>query len=201
MFPAPLPPCPNSYVSGYPQFPSTLHIHPWINGDAPSPEFVFDLSITNFSPCRVVGSEQLVPLSPADLQQPAFHPPVTNLRITCDMAPSWPIDLICPIGMGMMPPPITLGDILVAIHKKMHQQITHDDWDRLSHSEEALISRAFTRRCRRENMRAGGRYRTDHELPERQQGVKVVDFLQGRSLFRGLVRTTDGYVKMLVSER
>ncbi|KAJ6497635.1 hypothetical protein C8R45DRAFT_983673 [Mycena sanguinolenta] len=200
LFSAPLPPVPHPYVSGYPQFPGQLHIHPWINGDAPCPEFVFDLSVTSFSPCRVAGQDHLVALSPADLQQSAFYPPVTKLRITCDMAPDWPIDLICPVGMGMMPaPPITLGDILVAIHKKMHQPITHDDWDRLSPAEEGLISRAFTRRCRRESIHPGTRYRRDDELPERQLGVKVVDFLQGKNIFRGLVQTS-GFVKMVVSE-
>lgn len=199
-FTAPLPPyasC-SSYVSGYPQFPAPLQIHPWINGDAPSPEFVFDLSVTNFSPCRVVGPNQLVALSLADLQQPAFYPGITKLRITCDMAPSWPVDLVCPVEMGMQAPPITLGDILVGVHQKMHQRITRADWERLSMSAEGAVSRAFTRRCRRESLHPGARYRSDDELPERQQGVKVVDILQGRHMFRGLVRSPDGYVKMVV---
>jgi len=199
-FSAPLPPFASSYVSGYPQFPGPLQIHPWINGDVPSPEFVFDLSVSNFAPCRVVGPDQLVPLSLADLQQPAFYPPVTKLRITCDMIPNWPVDLVCPVGMGMQAPPITLGDILVAIHQKMHQRITHSDWGRLSMAEEGLVSRAFTRRCRRESIHPGVRYHSDDELPERQQGVKVVDLLLGKHRFRGLVRSGDGYVKMVVSD-
>ena len=99
----------------------------------------------------------------------------------------------------MQAPPITLGDILVAIHQKMHQRITHNDWGRLSMSEEAHISRAFTRRCRRESMRNEGGFSSNMELPERQQGVKVVDFLLERHIFRGLVRSEDGYVKMIVS--
>jgi len=99
----------------------------------------------------------------------------------------------------MYAPPINLGDILVAIHQKMHQRITHQDWGRLSMSEEALISRAFTRRCRMESMRNDATFHSDVELPERQQGVKVVDFLLGRHIFRGLVRSEDGYVKMVVS--
>jgi len=101
--------------------------------------------------------------------------------------------------MGGQAPPITLGDILVAIHQKMHQRISHLDWGRLSMSEEAEVSRAFTRRCRTESMRHDVTFHSDNELPERQQGVKVVDFLLGRTMFRGLVRTEDGYVKMIVS--
>ncbi|KAJ7503014.1 hypothetical protein B0H11DRAFT_1711451 [Mycena galericulata] len=198
--PFPAPPFASSYVSGYPQFPAPLHIHPWINGDAPSQEFVFDLSITAFSPQRLVGPNQVVPLSMADLQAPAFHPPVTKLRMVCDMIPNWPVDLVYGAGgVGMQAPPITLGDVLVAIHQKMHQRISHLDWSRLSMSEEALVSRAFTRRCRMESMRHEATFRSDMELPERQQGVKVVDFLLGRTMLRGLVRSEDGTVKMIVS--
>jgi len=131
---------------------------------------------------------------------------VTKLRIVCDMIPNWPVDLVYGAGGmgmglagGMQAPPITLGDILVSIHQKMHQRISHSDWGRLSMAEEAAVSRAFTRRCRTESMRHNATYHSDIELPERQQGVKVVDFLLGRTMFRGLVRSEDGCVKMVVS--
>ncbi|KAJ7686551.1 hypothetical protein B0H17DRAFT_1071944 [Mycena rosella] len=192
------------YVPGYPQFPGPLQIHPWLNGDAPAQEFVFDLSMSAFDPRRIVGHQQVVPLSVGEYQAPAFCPPVTKLRIVCDMIPNWPVDLAFGAGMGgygtgMQAPPITLGDVLVAIHQRMHQRITHLDWERLSMSEEAAISRAFTRRCRTESARHEGTYHSDSELPERQQGVKIVDYLLGRHMFRGLVRSEDGYVKMIVS--
>ncbi|KAJ7496879.1 hypothetical protein FB451DRAFT_1016962 [Mycena latifolia] len=193
----------SSYVPGYPQFPGPLQIHPWLNGDAPAQEFVFDMSMSAFDPRRLVGpNPQAIPLSMVDYQAPAFSPPVTKLRIVCDMIPNWPIDLAFGAGgygAGMQAPPITLGDILVAIHQKMHQRITHLDWERLSMPEEALVSRAFTRRCRMESMRHQGMFHSDTELPERQQGVKVVDFLLGRHMFKGLVRSEDGYVKMIVA--
>ncbi|KAJ7099544.1 hypothetical protein B0H15DRAFT_820654 [Mycena belliarum] len=191
----------SSYVSGYPQFPGSLQIHPWLNGDAPSQEFVFDMSITAFDPRRFVGpGQQPVPLSIADYQAPAFFPPITKLRIICDMIPNRPIDLVFGAGgYGGAPPPITLGDVLVAIHRKMHQRITHQDWERLSMSEEARVSRAFIQRCRIESMRHEGGFRSDSDLPERQQGVKVVDFLLGRYMFKGLTRSEDGYVRMNVA--
>jgi len=194
----------SSYVSGYPQFPAPLQIHPWINGEAPSPEFAFDLSISAFNPQRLVGPNQAVPLSMTDLQSPAFYPPVHKLRILCDLIPNWPVDLVyggmgMGLGGGMQAPPITLGDILVAIHQKMHQRISHSDWGRLSMSEEAQVSRAFTQRCRTESMRHAATSQLDVELPERQQGVKVVDFLLGKTMFRGLVRSEDGCVKMILS--
>ncbi|KAJ7198593.1 hypothetical protein GGX14DRAFT_469937 [Mycena pura] len=190
------PPLSSSYVSGYPQFPRQLHIHPLLNGDVPN-ELLFDMSLSYFAPRRLVGPEQAVSLTPTDIQQPAFFPPVTKLRIVCDMIPNWPIDLVYAHGIGMSAPPVTLGDVLVAIHKVMHQRITHQDWGRLSMSQETLISRAFTRRCRKESVRHE-QYHSHLEL--RQQGVKVVDYLHGRNLFRGLVRSEDGYVKMIVSE-
>ncbi|KAJ6589908.1 hypothetical protein DFH09DRAFT_1140410 [Mycena vulgaris] len=193
----------SSYVSGYPQFPGPLQIHPWLNGDLPSQEFVFDLSISAFNPQRLVGPNQAVALTLTDFGAPAFCPPITKLRIVCDMIPNWPIDLAFGVGGmgygGLQAPPISLGDILVAVHQKMHQSITHLDWERLSTAEVALISRAFTRRCRMESMRNEAAYHSDMELTERQQGVKVVDFLLGRNMFRGLVRSEDGYVKMVVS--
>ncbi|KAJ7030045.1 hypothetical protein C8F04DRAFT_1115166 [Mycena alexandri] len=198
---APLP-----YVPGYPQFPGSLEIHPWINGEAPSREFFFDLSVTDFLPCRMLGEQGAVRLTHADLAQPAFHPPITRLRIVCDMILQWPIDLVFGnsgggmsfAGMGQAPP-ITVGDILIAVHQKMHQPITHLDWSRLSMSEETAVSRAFTRRCKRESVREGARVHFE-ELPERQKGVKVVDFLRGRNIFRGLVRGADGSVRLAVSE-
>ncbi|KAJ7832993.1 Alpha/Beta hydrolase protein [Mycena leptocephala] len=186
-------------------FPSTnaslrLQIHPWLHGDVPSQEFIFDLSMSGFGPHRIVAPDQAMPLSAKDYQARAFNPPVTKLRITCDMIPHWPIDIsFANERSWMQTPPITLGDILVAIHQKMHQSITHADWERLSMSEEVLVSRAFTRRCRMESMRRGRTYHSDDELPERQLGVKVVDFLLGRNMFRGLVRSEDGHVKMVVS--
>jgi hypothetical protein len=66
-------------------------------------------------------------------------------------------------------------------------------------SEETAVSRAFTHRCRKEAIRTQGGFMSDLELPERSQGVKVVDFLHGRNHFRGLVRADDGSVRLLVA--
>ncbi|KAJ6631530.1 hypothetical protein B0H10DRAFT_1902276 [Mycena sp. CBHHK59/15] len=208
------PPFSASFTPGFAQYhrtqpqPIALQIHPWLNGDSPSPEFFFDLSVTAFAPKRLVGPNQAVDISIMDIHEPAFHPPVTKLRIVCDMIPNWPIDLVFNpyqsgrlgmMGLGaIQAPPITLGDILISIHQKMHQRISHLDWGRLSMSEEAAVSRSFTQRCRKEAVRNEGSYSSDFELPERLQGVKVVDFLFGKTMFRGLVRAEDGSVRMLV---
>ncbi|KAJ7647727.1 hypothetical protein FB45DRAFT_207238 [Roridomyces roridus] len=188
----------SNYVPGYPQLYSQPppQIHPWLNGDAPSHEFCFDLSMSSFHPQRLVGPDHAVPLTLADLQSPAFHPPVTKLRIVCDQIPNWPVDLVYGVN-GFGGPPITLGDILVAIHQKLHQRISHSDFARLSVHEVGEVTRAFMNRCRLESTRRGIAFHSDSE--ERQQGVKVVDFLVGKTMFRGLVRTADGYIKMVVA--
>ncbi|KAJ7072787.1 hypothetical protein C8F01DRAFT_1105217 [Mycena amicta] len=188
----------SSYVPSYPRPPAPLHIHPWLNGEMPN-ELSFDLALTAFAPSRIVGPEQRLPLGAMDIQQPAFYPAVTRLRIVCDAIPDYPVDVVYPGGL-FAPPPITLGDILVAVHKTMHQSITHHDWDRLSVAQEAAVSRTFTRRCRMdaELRRAAGH--VPDEMQARRQGVKVVDFLSGLTMFRGLVRAEDGSVKMVVSQ-
>jgi hypothetical protein len=119
------------------------------------------------------------------------------MRILCDAIPQWPIELqyspydnrgeylSMPSINGEIPP-ISLGDVLFAIHRAMHTQITHLDWGRLTLSEEIAIARAYTRRCR--------------TIPsvthlEAAQGVKRVDFLLDRFDVRGLIQAPgeDGY--------
>jgi len=83
-------------------------------------------------------------------------------------------------------PPISLGDVLFAIHRALHTQITHLDWGRLTLSEEIAIARAYTRRCRSSP--------STSQL-EASEGVKRIDFLLDRFMFRGLIRAPgeDGY--------
>jgi len=179
-----------------PQTPEFM-IHPLLNGESPRPDFAFDLSSPTFRPVRYIGPGQPVAISLAEMREPATHPPITRMRIICDYIPQWPIELeYTPYDVHgehlSMPsingaiPPVSLGDVLFAIHRALHQQITHLDWGRLTLSEEIAIARAYTRRCR--------------SIPsvaqlEASQGVKKVDFLLDRFIFRGLIRApgVDGY--------
>lgn len=175
---------------------SLVMIHPWLNGEAPRGDFFFDLSSGAFAPTRLVGPGQSVILSMEDLQQPATHPAITKLEIVHEKIPQWPIHLqFDPYHNGQpfqgvspnAPPPINVGDILTAIHRFLHQRITHQDWARLSLQEETEISRAYTRRCKNiPNM----------EVLERAQGVKRVDFLLSQTRFKGLVRVGTGWERM-----
>ncbi|KAJ7895144.1 hypothetical protein B0H14DRAFT_659429 [Mycena olivaceomarginata] len=162
--------------------PPAPQIHPWIDGDAPSPIFYFDLADSAFTPRRFLTTNQTLSaiLSLAEFQQPAFHPPLTALRIIHPRIPSWPVDLELPTELVTeAPKPITLGDVLIALHRAMHQRITYSYWAMLSLEDEQAVSNAFTDRCRTETMPSG--------VPERSQGVKRVDFLLGETMFKGLI--------------
>jgi len=170
-------------------------IHPLLNGEAPRPDFGFDLSSPTFRPVRYVGPGQTTVLSLEEMRETATHPAITQMRITCDVIPQWPIELVyspydihgdhlsLPPVSGTVPP-ITLGDVLFAIHRVLQTQITHLDWGRLSVSEEIAIARAYTRRCRSVPSIA--------QL-EASQGVKRVDFLLDKFIFRGLVRDPNSH--------
>lgn len=184
-------------------------IHPLLSGPSGEPRsqpIVFDLSSSSFSPLRVVGAGRVEPISPEELAQPATHPPTTRLNITCDKTPRWPIvldyDLATAAANGgylsgsASKIPITLGDVLYAVYTSMQTQISHIDWARLSNTEEAAISRAYTRRCR--------------AIPSMEellaaQGVRRVDYLLRKCMFAGLVRAQgdESYdnMKLVVTSR
>ncbi|KAJ7176056.1 hypothetical protein C8R43DRAFT_1102118 [Mycena crocata] len=193
----------NPYVS--PQVPQ--QIHPWLNGDAPSPIFSFDLSEAGFLPLRLVSPQpqQHTLASTAELCEPAFHPPRTSLRILHPRLPFWPIDLaLTSANTYTAPPPITLGDILVALHRELHRRITPADWAALSPEDAGQVTQAFARRCRAEAFRSGVHptQLRDHEIAARNDGVKRVDFLVGKTMFKGLVRVPgdpEGCVRMLTA--
>jgi hypothetical protein len=118
------------------------------------------------------------------------------MRILCDVIPQWPIELECTPyeihgehlsipSVNEEVPPISFGDVLLAIHRALHKQISRLDWERLTPSEEIAIANAYTRRCSIPSV----------SQSETNQGVKRVDFLLDRFIFRGLIRAPgeDGY--------
>ncbi|KAJ8515482.1 hypothetical protein ONZ45_g7085 [Pleurotus djamor] len=177
--------------------PVIFQLHPWLNGECPRPDFIFDISSPTFNPLRLVAPGQSAPISWEDLRQPATHPPITKLTITCDRIPQWPIllEFNPHFGMGRhgehLPPhaapPISIYDILMGVYQTLNQRVSHIDWAKLSMSEEKAISRAYAHRCRR-----GG----TTEMIERANGVKRVDFLLDKVFFKGLVRDGEGWDKM-----
>lgn len=160
---------------------------------------------------RITSSSQTsgTPLNLDELAQQATHPGVTRMKIICDLIPQWDVilepqrDYASSSGYLAVPhepvasnQPITLGDVLVAVHRMLQTQITHRDWARLSNTEATNIARAYTRRCRTF---------PSAEQFEASQGVRRVDYLLDRFLFKGLVRLRgeDGFetVKLIVDRK
>ncbi|KAJ6562182.1 hypothetical protein B0H19DRAFT_879260, partial [Mycena capillaripes] len=183
-------PPPPSWINN-PQAP--MQVHPWLNGAAPSPVFFFDLAPYGFAPQRAVSMNppQGQVLGAAEVREPAFHPPLTALRIVHPKLPFWPIDLALPKGVpAAQAPSVSLGDVLAAIHHALHVRIAQVDWATLSAEDQQRVTFAFTQRCRAEAVRSKvpqAKLR-DREVEERNQGVKRVDFLLGKTVFKGLVR-------------
>ncbi|KAF8645331.1 hypothetical protein AX16_007906 [Volvariella volvacea WC 439] len=163
-------------------------VNPWLNGEAPRSDFLFNLSYPNFAPMRFLGMGQQVALGWEELSQPATHPPITRLEIVCDLIPEWPIVL----DAGAQAQPIRLYDVLLVVHRSLHSQITQDDWKRLSDEAQRRVAKAYERRCA---------LLPQLELVQKSQGVKRVDFLRKKIWFRGLVRMPQGInvMKMIVA--
>ncbi|KAH0826809.1 hypothetical protein J3R83DRAFT_5233 [Lanmaoa asiatica] len=162
---------------------SHFQIHPLLNGETPRTDFYFDLSSPSFTPLQWIGPSQFV-ISADELHEPATYPSIARMRISHDAIPQWPIDLefhydgyTAPTAQSS----ITLGDVLYMIHSSLHRQVTHQDWARLSLSEETAIARAYTRRCRSVPSSA---------QVEASQGVKRIDYLLDKHVFRGVDQNT-----------
>ncbi|KAF9232431.1 hypothetical protein BU15DRAFT_10476, partial [Melanogaster broomeanus] len=142
----------------------------------------FDLADPSFLPLWI-GPGQTAPITPDELREPATDPSITRMRITHDAIPDWPIDIqYHDYTASTTPFPITLGDVLYLIHSSLHRQITHQDWAQLSLSEETAIARAYTRR--RKSVPSAAQ-------EQASQGVKRIDYLREKHIFRGLVGTHD----------
>ncbi|KAG6330284.1 hypothetical protein ID866_8805 [Astraeus odoratus] len=161
-----------------------FEIHPFLNGEVLYPDFHFDLAGPKFSPMRLIGPGQFMIISAEELSLPATNPPITRMRITHPAIPQWPIDVKLQYDEYQMAymPPITLGDVLYMIHTSMRWQISHRDWAKLSDSEKDAVARAYTRRFK--SYPSGATF-------EASQGVRRVDFLREKHIFKGLIRAND----------
>jgi hypothetical protein len=170
---------PYSY-SGYPPFvPSELH--PLLRLD--SRDIKLDLSYFEFRPLDAHGRS--IPFH--TLAEPATFPTTTRLVIKSDRVPQWPVLLDYHAATFNTPhspsslPPITLGDVLFAIHQTMQTQITHREWAELDDREESEVGKAYVRRYK---------LVPGHESRLAADGVKRVDYLLKKVMFAGLTRKT-----------
>ncbi|KAJ7473549.1 hypothetical protein FB451DRAFT_1249515 [Mycena latifolia] len=158
--------------------PSSLHIHSWLI----SPTFHFDLAPSVFALLRP-GFTRPMLVGESELSQHATHPARVALRILHPALPFWPVDVVHSRAL-------TLGDVLRGLHRALHQRIAAADWDTLSSTDAQRVEEAFTQRCRAEAVRSGvaPAQLHDREVASRNEGVKRVDFLLGKTVFSGLVR-------------
>ncbi|KAJ7722351.1 hypothetical protein B0H16DRAFT_1385901 [Mycena metata] len=185
----------NAYLNAAAPYSSPpAQIHPWLNAEAPSPVFHFDLAPAAFLPLQLISTNppQSAVVGTTQIHEHAFYPPMTRLRILHPRLPFWPIDLSLP-STAHGAPPISLGDVLITLHRAMHQRITHADWATLGKEDEQRVTRAFTSRCRAEAVRSGvpPAQLRDREVAVRNQGVKRVDFLLGKTVLLGLMRARE----------
>jgi hypothetical protein len=186
-------------------------LHPFLDGKNARPDFYFDLSSPIFNPQRRYPNGQLASIPDKELDEPATHPGIRKMNIVGEGIPQWPIDLhaepspISGLGLGGVPswvtpesdpdnvPPISLRDVLEATWNVLQTQISHMDWAKLNKGEEHAVSRAYTRRCKASEAVAPGEAENQASL-----GVKKVDFLLDRFMFRGLkpVKGGEGFENM-----
>ena len=189
-----------AYAQAAPQ--AHPQLNPLLNAESGhQPPLSFDLSFYRYEPRRVSSSNALgTPLSSDELSQTATHPGVTRMVITCDALPAeWNV-VLEPAHREQRPAhaggylavptdhhhhqaaanaPITVHDVLRAVHLMLQRQITHSDWVKLSDERARAVARAYTRRCRTF---------PSTQVFEESQGVKRVDYLESKFMFKGLAR-------------
>ena len=186
----------------------TAQIHPLLNGEsAAGPKILFDLSLHSFNPQRIAsfGQASGTPLTLDELLEPATHPPVYRMTIKCDLLPDWPVDLerhttarersrerspfLSVSAREAADAPITVYDVLMAVYRTVQRRIGQTDWVRLPARRMNEVSAAYTRRCRSF---------PSPQAFEEAQGVRRVDYLGERYMFRGIMREggPGGFTKM-----
>ncbi|KAK0232025.1 hypothetical protein EDD85DRAFT_846184 [Armillaria nabsnona] len=170
----------------YQQNQQQLQVNPWLNEYAQAGYLWFDLSMAAFSPRQVDNMGMQTQLGLNELNGPATRPHVQRMAIICDELPCWPVTVA---GDGIRG--ASLGDVLQGLYRTMMWRIGRAEWERIPEGDRAAVARAFARRCR-----ALGT--SNLECAERQDGVKRVDLLLGKTMFRGLA-VEGGIFKVILS--
>ena len=117
-----------------------------------------------------------------EFAEPATHPPLSSLLITCPHIP-WPIIVSPSSGAGGF---ITILDVLECIYRALRTPVLLAEYGSLPSKDATLdVNTAYYRRCKRiEDF--------DARRLEEGKGVKRVDFLMGKNRFLGLSGTLKG---------
>ncbi|KAF9050867.1 hypothetical protein BDZ89DRAFT_594305 [Hymenopellis radicata] len=156
--------------------PPAMQLNPWLTPSGTG--LWFDLTMSQFSPRYIVDAQgSQMPLPDHELALPATHPAVAGLHLVFDVLPQYPLD----VSAGGAP--LTLRHVFEAVYGFMQRQIAQDDYDMLGFEQKKVVAKAYTRRCNALGPAAA---------KEKERGIKRVDFLVGKVLFRGLVNDGRG---------
>ncbi|KZT24801.1 hypothetical protein NEOLEDRAFT_1134448 [Neolentinus lepideus HHB14362 ss-1] len=176
-----LPPRPDAFVLPDPASPTPtpreLQLNPYLEHQLLGmPSIVFDISM---EPTAITFSatENLIPLMPGDLAQPATFPLVTRIVISAvadDTAHPWPWPITIYNSSG-----VKVEDVFDCIYENFRQFLTRDEYDRLSEKKRYLVQRVLQARCKPLSDSPYAPEYTD-------EGVRRHDYMLDRTLFRGL---------------
>ncbi|KAG6826896.1 hypothetical protein H0H92_013985 [Tricholoma furcatifolium] len=122
------------------------------------------------------------PYNHIDFAQMATQPPVEEMRLFHPLLP-WYIDVVAHYQNG-----ITIQDIIWQMHQQVNVEITG------KHFYNEALPGGF-----REKIQQAFHTRTEDNPAEAARGIKRVDFLEGKVIFRGLVRAKNGYWEIKTS--
>jgi len=111
--------------------------------------------------------------------EPASTPPLMKLSIVSEHLP-WTISVYASNRSY-----VTFGDVLNSVHRALQKHITPAEYSSLSSHDGRRVTQAYEQRYRRH------RSNQAYEL-EKRGGMKRVDFLMGKTKFRGLALTSHG---------
>jgi hypothetical protein len=114
-------------------------------------------------------------LSSSSFSEPAIYPPVSSLSIQIPHH-SWPITVYASYN-GQY---VTVNDVLSSVYNSLRKNVTPSEYNSIpSRKDSERVRMAYETRYRRHRDRAS------YEA-EKRQGVKRVDFLNGRTRVMGL---------------
>ncbi|KAF9449808.1 hypothetical protein P691DRAFT_666793 [Macrolepiota fuliginosa MF-IS2] len=121
-------------------------------------------------------------ISSHELSEPATSPPLPSLLIICPLVPG---DIL--VRPREFPGPhVTVLDVLYYLYRYLRLAVSQEEYEtQATGTTKAAVNSAYHARCGRVS---GHQARATEE----GKGVKKVDFLQGRNMFKGLSGTLTG---------
>lgn len=141
-------------------------------------------------------SSVIVTLAPSDWAQPATHPYVDSLEIMAvaedpSLSFAWPVTITNPTG-------ILVEDVLQGIWANFHELVARDEYNNWDAVTRASADAACWRRsmpvdgARGVGRRDDGASGTNATRQRAEDGIRRIDWLGERVMFRGLERDEEG---------